>query len=48
MVSGGAVFGLQRGISGPGYGPELFSSPSQALAAQSTSEAYSITDPTQS
>jgi hypothetical protein len=47
MVSGGAVFGLQRGISGPGHGPELFASPSQALAAQSTSEAYSITDPTQ-
>jgi hypothetical protein len=47
MVSGGTVFGLQRGISGPSHGPELFASPSQALAAQSTSEAYSITDPTQ-
>jgi len=46
MVSGAAVFGLQRGISGPGHGPELFASPSQALAAQSTSEAYSMTDPT--
>ena len=46
MVSGAAVLGLQRGISGPGHGPELFASPSQALAAQSTSEAYSITDPT--
>ncbi len=46
MVSGGAVFGLQRGISGPGYGPELFASPSQTVAAQSTSEAYSTMDPT--
>ncbi len=45
MASGGAVLGLQRGISGPAHQDNLFASPTQTISARATTQAYSTMDP---